>query len=129
MQLASDNRKIQVHDNPLFSCSAYYTDWRKSFIEGVPWHWHDEIEFAVVVDGEADAEFGEVRTHLKTGWGIFVNAGVLHRINMSGCETCQVHSFVVDADLLAGGALYSTKYIHPITSCSSFYGLALYRII
>ena len=94
MQLASDKRKIQVHDHPLFSCSAYYTDWRKSFIEGVQWHWHDEIEFAVVVDGEADAEFGEVRPHLKTGWGNFrecwsppQNQHVRLR-NMSGAFIC-----------------------------------------
>ena len=129
MQLASDQRKIQVHDNPLFNCSAYYTNWRKSLIEGVPWHWHDEIEFVIVADGMADAEFGDVKARLGKGDGFFGNSKVLHRINMYGCEKCQVHSFVIDPKLLAGGfgTLYNAKYIHPIISCTSFSGMPLFH--
>ena len=103
MELASDQQKVQVHEQPLFPCSAYHTDWRLGRIEGVPWHWHDELEFMLVEEGSTRVEFGPCTATLAAGDGYFCNSRTLHRIAMIDCARCRVNSFVVDARLLSGG--------------------------
>ena len=128
MELASGQRKVQVHEQALFPCSAYYTDWRRGRVEGVPWHWHDELEFMLVDEGAAQVEFGDRAETLGAGDGYFCNSRTLHRIAMTACERCRVNSFVVDARLLSGGdgSVFDSKYLRPITSRPSFPGLALH---
>ena len=129
MELASDQQKVQVHEQPLFPCSAYHTDWRLGRIEGVPWHWHDELEFMLVEEGSARVEFGPCAATLAAGDGYFCNSRTLHRIAMTGCDRCRVNSFVVEARLLSGGSgtVFDANYLGPITSCPSFPGLELRR--
>lgn len=128
MQLASDQQKKQKHDMPQFPCSAYYTDWRKSEIEGVPWHWHRELEFMTVVKGNVLVQFGEQSAVLKEGDGFFCNSRSLHRIIMEDCHSCCVHSLVFDARLISGspGTIFDEKYIYPLISAKSFSGTALF---
>lgn len=127
MQLASGQEKVQVHEHPLFPCSAYYTNWRRGQIEGVPWHWHAELEFMVVEEGAAWAEFDTHSARLMSGDGYFCNSKVLHRINMTDCDQCRVNSFVVDARLLSGGegTVFDRRYVRPVLAAASFPGMAL----
>lgn len=129
MQLASDHQKIQTHDRPHFPCSAYYTDWNLHKIEGVPWHWHKELEFMVVVSGNVVIHFGEQSHLLQTGDGFFCNSGSLHQIHMTNCNRCCVHSLVFDAHLISGnpGTIFDEKYIYPLVSSQTFSGIALFH--
>lgn len=127
MELASGQQKVQVHEQLLFPCSAYYTDWRRGLIEGVPWHWHDELEFMFVGEGAARVEYGPCDAILAAGDGYFCNSRTLHRIAMIDCARCRVNSFVVDARLLSGGkgSIFDAKYLRPVTACPSFPGVVL----
>ena len=127
MQLASDREKVQVHEQPLFPCSAYYTDWRRGVIEGVPWHWHAELEFMIVAEGSVQAEFGDCAVRLNAGDGYFCNSRVPHRIGMVDCERCRVNSFVVDARLLSGGegTIFDRRYLRPVLGAASLPGMAM----
>lgn len=127
MELASGQQKVQVHAQPLFPCSACYTDWRRGLIEGVPWHWHAELEFMLVVEGRARVEYGPHSATLAAGDGYFCNSRALHRITMTDCDLCRDNSFVVDARLLSGGdgSVFDAKYLRPVTTCPSFPGLVL----
>lgn len=128
MQLASDQQKKQEHDLPQFPCSAYYTDWHKDEIEGVPWHWHRELEFMTVVKGRVQVQFGEQTAELNEGEGFFCNTRSLHRIIMKDCDTCCVNSLVFDARLISGGpgTIFDEKYIYPLLSAKAFSGMALF---
>jgi len=128
MQLASDQQKKQEHDLPQFPCSAYYTDWHKGEIEGVPWHWHRELEFMTVKKGRVQVQFGEQTAELQEGEGFFCNSRSLHRIIMKDCESCCVNSLVFDARLISGGpgTIFDEKYIYPLLSAKAFPGLALF---
>ena len=128
MELAGDRQKIQQHDHSRFPCSAYYTRWTKTGITGVPWHWHDELEFAYVARGSAKCIFGEEEAILHEGDGLFVNVTNFHQIEMTDCPLCQVRSIVADPLLLSGGpdTVFQEKYISPVTGVRAFPGAALF---
>lgn len=127
MQVAGNQQKKQQHDRPQFPCSAYYTDWHRSAVEGVPWHWHPELEFMVVVKGCVQVQFGGLTALLQEGEGFFCNTRTLHQIAMKDCESCCVNSLVFDARLISGGpgTIFDEKYIYPLLSARAFPGLTL----
>lgn len=128
LELASDQQKIQKHDHAMFPCSAYFTNWKKDGVRGVPWHWHRELEFMFVVRGNVMGCFGGEQVFLSQGDGFFVNTGNFHSIELNNCDSCQVRSFVFDPVLVSGGAdtVFAEKYINPIISVSAFPGTGLY---
>lgn len=127
MQLASDQQKKQTHDQPQFPCSAYFTNWEPHKIEGVPWHWHRELEFMVVIKGQTQVSFDGKTFLLHRGDGFFCNSRTLHQIQMADCTYCSVNSLVFDASLISGGpgTVYDEKYIAPLVSSHSFSGMIL----
>lgn len=129
MQISSNQQKKQIHDNPHFPCTAYYTDWHRHKIEGVPWHWHKELEFMTVISGKAIVRFGDQSHLLESGDGFFCNSGSLHQVHMENCERCHVYSLVFDAGLISGGVgtVYDEKYVYPLISSRTFSGTALFR--
>ncbi len=128
LQLAGDQQKKQQHHLPQFPCSAYYTDWNTGGIEGVPWHWHQELEFMTLIKGHAQVQFAEQNAELQEGDGFFCNTRSLHRITMKDCNTCCANSLVFDARLISGGpgTIFDEKYIYPLLSARTFFGMTLY---
>lgn len=127
MQLASDQQKIQLHNSPDFPCSAYYTDWQIQKIRGVPWHWHRELEFMFVVEGNVHVWFDNQDFILQEGDGVFCNSRCLHQFQMTRCDRCRVHSLVFDHQLICGGpgTIFDQKYIYPLISARSVPGSIL----
>lgn len=128
LDLASDQQKIQKHDHVMFPCSAYFTNWKKDGLRGVPWHWHRDLEFMFVVRGNVTGYFGGEQVSLRQGDGFFVNTGNFHSIELDNCDSCQVRSFVFDPVLLSGGTdtVFAEKYVKPIITVSAFPGAGLY---
>ena len=83
----------------------------------VDWHWHSEVEFAIVKEGTVVVLAGSHRYVLPAGTGFFINSQVIHRFETTG------HAFtpniVFSPTLLSdkGGLLYR-KYIQPVLSAS-----------
>lgn len=81
------------------------------------WHWHSEVEFAVVKEGTVVALAGSHRYVLPAGTGCFINSQVIHRFETNG------HAFtpniVFSPALLADKeSLIYRKYIQPVLSSS-----------
>jgi len=129
MRITADKEKEQLHESPLFPCSAYFTDWKRGGIEGCPWHWHKELELMYVSHGGAAAEYGTQRAHLGEGDGFFCNTRVLHRFRIEGSEDCRLCYLVFDTRLITGGTgtVYHQKYVQPLISDHEFPGQFLYR--
>lgn len=47
----ADGRELKEHGLAFFPIAGYYDDLR---LEAVPWHWHEELEAAVVTEGMAE---------------------------------------------------------------------------
>ncbi|MCI9465211.1 MAG: AraC family transcriptional regulator [Lachnospiraceae bacterium] len=97
---------------------AYYPEdiWQFDF-HRVEWHWHHELEFIFVAEGDALCLVGTDKIELSKGCGLFINSGILHRFEAK--SSVFVPNIVFSPTLLAPerSPAYE-KYIAPIISAS-----------
>ena len=55
-------------------------------------HWHEDIQFIYVLDGEIEVVTLETRKVLHKGEGIFINKNVVHLVNK--LKSCHYNSFI-----------------------------------
>lgn len=114
-------RELTVRGKPGFPVAVYDND-MEGFLGGrIPWHWHGELEFAVVKEGSMVVETEGHRSVLRPGDGIFINSGILHRMERLGTAPCKMVTLVFDALLISGdktNALY-TQYVLPLLQCKA----------
>lgn len=129
------------HGTALFPVACYDIDLRQY---PVSWHWHAELEAAVVTQGAAVFAVGQERFTVRQGEGIFINSGVLHaawnadpggdapeggvqgstspeRAQGGGMQECRLRSVVFHARLVAGGfdSVFWQEYLQPLTADSA----------
>ena len=123
IRIRANNEKEQLHDTPLFLCTAYYSDMQKGGIESIPWHWHKELELMYIVSGCVNVECGAEKANLEEGDGFFCNSKVLHKYQLVS-EKCQICYLVFDEKLISGGmgTVFYKKYVHPIVTAVTFHG-------
>ena len=74
-------------------------------------HWHPDLEFILVLDGELDYFVNNRTSHMKTGEGIFVNSKRLH-YSFSGNKTnCAFLVIVVHPTLIGDDTPTGSEYI------------------
>lgn len=82
------------------------------------WHWHDELEFLYIQQGQAYITCDEDNITVSTGDVFFINQAVRHFITPAGADGVIFSSVVVHPSFLLGiGQLeLESKYINPITA-------------
>lgn len=105
--------ELVEHGTAMFPIAVYHDDLGK---EEVIWHWHEELEAALITEGRALVAAGEKRQVLGPGEGFFVNSGVLHGcwdVDFSGCR---FHSMVFHPRLVGGGmdSVFYQRYVSPL---------------
>lgn len=120
----ADGRELKEHGSAFFPIAGYYDDLR---LEAVPWHWHEELEAAVVTEGMAELLVEKEKYFVKEREGFFVNTGVLHAVNVSSSAGCRMHSLVFHPRLVGGSmeSVFWQNYIQPLISKNSFQSLLL----
>lgn len=106
-------RELAAHGTPDFPIGYYHDDLGKYDVQ---WHWHEEWEAAVILEGTALITVGNEKYILHAGEGFFVNSQILH-----GCwdpeGTCsKFHSIVFHPKLLGGSldSVFFREYIQPL---------------
>ena len=100
---------------------AYYPEniWQFDF-HRIDWHWHYELEFLTVVNGTALCLVGTDKIELHQGCGIFINSGILHRVEAK--RSTYVPNIVFSPILLGPEkSLLYEKYICPVLNASAPY--------
>ena len=100
----SSGRELVEHGTTGLPVACYHDDLGR---RDVPWHWHDELEAAVVTEGCAVVSAGESKRVIRAGEGFFINSGILHGCRDADNSSCRFHS-VVFHPRLVGGSLDST---------------------
>lgn len=83
----------------------------------VPWHWHEEVEFAYVIAGAIEVVTANAKYTFNKGEAFFVNANVLccmHKTTQSNSSVINSHLF---HPIFLGGhykSIFETKYLNPI---------------
>ena len=109
----SSGRELVSHGTLAFPAACYDDDLT---INPVHWHWHEELEFAIMLEGEAYLRSGTKKYLLRPGEGLFTNSGILHDGENAGTSKCHLHSIVFHPHLIAGSSdsVFWKKYIHPL---------------
>ena len=89
-------------------------------------HWHPDLEFTVVLDGEMEYQANDSVYHLTRGCGMFVNANVLHTAKSYEGQDCSYLVITFNPVLIFGheNSTIENTYVEPIIqsqSCSSFH--------
>lgn len=112
MEMDESSQELTEHGSALFPVACYEDD----LTEGpVPWHWHPELELAVVVKGSAVVAADAQRCTLGEGDGCFINANAIHAAWSADGQPCVIHSVVFHPKLV-GGAPESVfwSYLHGL---------------
>ena len=74
-----------------YPVNARYLDLRKSYLNWIRWHWHEEMEVLIVDQGIAIVSTDDDSYLIKPGQGLIINQNVMHwsstRILFSAIKT------------------------------------------
>lgn len=87
----------------------------------VPWHWHDELEYALVTAGSPCFLFENSCEKLSVGDGIFINSKVLHAANDKENGVGELHSAVFHPRIIGGDmdSIFWINLVNPILKNTS----------
>ena len=107
-----EGRELVQHGSALFPIACYAED-VKSY--SVAWHWHEEFEYILAVQGPLNVNVGKTRLTLQTGQGVLINSGVLHAVEQAGTSGAMLHSGVFHPRLVGGmDTIFWQKLIRPL---------------
>lgn len=117
-------RELIAHGTTPFPIACYHDDFREM---DVPWHWHEELEAAIITEGSLVVAAGNEKFTLHAGEGFFVNSGVLHGCWDMDATGCRAHSLVFHPRLVGGSldSIFQQNYIEPLLHHPSLKAAAL----
>lgn len=117
-QIDLHQKELAERGNNAFPIACYHD---LLYRNEVPWHWHDELEYAVVTAGNPRFLFENSRERLSVGDGIFINAKVLHAVNDEENGVAELHSAVFHPRIVGGDmdSIFWINLINPIVKNAS----------
>ncbi len=110
-------REMKKHGTMGFPFQYYIEHFDWSRLESVEWHWHNELELIIEVNGDIECWIGDQRLGLDNDTGILINSGVIHRFQApegQGGSKCDFTDFLFSAEMIAPAhSVVYQKYIQP----------------
>ena len=95
-------RETTTHGTEGFPFAVYLDDF-SNFQNGfICWHWHEEVQITVILEGNFTCQIGSDKVLMKPGELIFINSRALHQICPVQKSYGKLYSFIWRADMLAG---------------------------
>ncbi len=115
----SHGKELVRHGSLQFPIACYADELER---QSVPWHWHEEMEFAFVTAGKVTFLLENARLELGPGDGIFVNARALHGVEQTREPDVQFFSAVFHPRLVGGSmeSVFWQKLIQPLLQDRAF---------
>ncbi len=82
-------------------------------------HWHNDIEFVKVIDGEINYNINGEIVHLKKGEALFINSKQFHYNFPEGEEECNFVCIILHPILMCSSKTIAEKYVSPILANNS----------
>ncbi|HHX56801.1 MAG TPA: AraC family transcriptional regulator [Clostridiales bacterium] len=83
-------------------------------------HWHDDVEFFLVTEGELKYNINGKCIELKKGEGLFINSRQMHYGFSIGENKCDCICVVVHPMLLCSSEYMEEKFINPVMNNNNF---------
>ena len=77
-------------------------------------HWHSEMEFIYVNQGQALFQIGDEEYRVGAGEALLVNSGEIHSGYSQNGERCMLHAMVFDPGMLSFE--HTNPFFHPRTT-------------
>lgn len=123
VQTNLQGEELREHGTHLFPVACYF-----DIMPGdeIPWHWHKELEFGLVVEGTAIVDAGSMKFRLKAGEAFFINSNILHAAAAVDGQSCELHSVVCHPRAISGSTdnIIWQKYLKPLMdnqACPGFH--------
>lgn len=95
-------REIKKHGSEGFPFAVYLDDFSYFQNGYICWHWHDEVQITLILEGEFTCQIGSEKVIMKPGESIFINSCAIHQIYPCKKSYGKLYSFIWKADMLAG---------------------------
>jgi len=124
LQDQSEKVRYQSADLPLYITQAHLSQCED--LNGIC-HWHEDLEFVIVLSGHMAYSVNGELFDLKEGEGIFVNARQLHSSSYAqDHNNAEIICILIHPVLLCANAWMEQQRILPLTRCSHMPYLLLY---
>lgn len=80
IRIDSEKREIPIHIHQGFPIGIITSDFGINGYDYVDWHWHEEIQYCIVLNGEFAFNIADKKIIVKEGNGIFINSHQIHKI-------------------------------------------------
>lgn len=112
--------KIKVKTNQMEEVEGLHNDYPYVYHHvllgrtTVPWHWHEALEFNLVVSGTVTVSTTGQTCQFRQNEGFFINSNVLAQ--MSGTPDAVMESHLLEPVFLSGHfrSIFETKYLSPV---------------
>ena len=103
------------YEFPLAVHETYLKDKPRGFND---WHWHEEIQFSYVLEGEMITSCMGSEFRLGAGDGIFINSNCSHMSRPTGAQSARFMSLNIQPSLLTlfRGSVVEQKYFMPYSN-------------
>lgn len=122
IRIDENGREIKSHGTYAFpvlvSHEALSNYERRSFL----WHWHTELEWTYIEEGEICYQVNDCIYHLKKGQGLLCNSNVLHMGKAENDQDCRYVSITVHPRLFGGfeNSFLEKQYVEPVLDHVSY---------
>lgn len=118
-------RELRPHGSIEFPCAGYASVYSEERGREIPWHYHNEFEIILAVEGSILVQIPGKTFRLKEGDSVFINAGILHRAE--AVPYCAIRSIVFSQSLITGNgtSILAQKYVEPMIGLRELAGIFL----
>ncbi|TDK65086.1 AraC family transcriptional regulator [Bacillus salipaludis] len=111
-------KELTKHHTVVMPIACYKTTINQNIHGYIPLHWHDEIQFVLIVKGEAVFQVNEDCKVVREGDGLFINSGCLHMAQDKELSDCIYICLNVSPYFVLSQELYTT-YVKPYVQATN----------
>ncbi|NEU31984.1 cupin domain-containing protein [bacterium LRH843] len=105
-------KELTQHRTVDLPIACYETTIKQNIHGYIPLHWHEEIQFVLIVKGEAIFQINEERIVVRKGDGLYINSGCLHMAEEKKQSGCDYICLNVSPHFILSQELFTT-YVAP----------------
>jgi AraC-like DNA-binding protein/mannose-6-phosphate isomerase-like protein (cupin superfamily) len=105
-------KELTKHHTVVMPIACYQTTITQNINGYIPLHWHDEIQFVLIVKGEAIFQVNEDSIVVREGDGLFINSERLHMAQEKDQSDCVYICLNLSPNFVLSQELYTT-YVKP----------------
>ena len=128
VEVTKDLQEKASHGSFDMPMAIYIDEFRKYSAPVIQHHWHNEIQLAYILNGEAEYEIYGEKILMKEGEGLFINSNIIHMSTSPYPEKTQMITVLFNTSIFSGinQVEIEKDCILPIITCKSLSHILFY---